>query len=251
MKIKVIGVAAVAVVGLAVLGWTRLSDGFSPAMHGESNGSSSSPRQADTKSQADGPRAIAGSLRQTPSASRHPFPEVPLTRAGLDLENDPGYAESKAEQEWLDLHGYPNLRQWQTYNAAPDERLREATAAGDAVAGVMLDGRLLRTDPKAQERLIEAGVNGNLFALQLLASYQAGSLSGDSVAAYAVSRVSEMRGDLRAAVAREVMFATPLTVEQRMLGESEALRLNETMNRLYFEKYGAPAEFIPRPVGHS
>lgn len=251
MKLKVIGVAAVAVVGLAVLAWTQLGDDVSSAKHSGPNGPSSAPRQADAKSHADSSRAIAGPLHRTPSAARHPFPEVPLTRAGLDLENDPGYAESKAEQEWLDLHGYPNLRQWETYNAAPNERLREAAAAGDAVAGVMLDGRLLRTDPKAQERLIEAGVDGNLFALQLLASYQAGSPSGDSVAAYAVSRVSEMRGDLRAAVAREVMFATPLTVEQRMLGESEALRLNETMNKLYFEKYGAPAEFIPRPVSHS
>lgn len=176
---------------------------------------------------------------------------MPLTRAGLGLEDDPGFAESKAEQEWLDLHGYPNIRQWETYTAAPDERLREAAAAGDAVAGVMLDGRLLRTDPKAQQRLVEAGVDGNLFALQLLASHQAGSRNGDPVAAYAVSRVSEMRDDLRAGVSREVMFATPLTVEQRMLGESEAVRLNEAMNKLYFEKHGAPAEFIPRPVGHS
>jgi len=169
----------------------------------------------------------------------------------MDFEDDPGFAESKAEQEWLDLHGYPNIRQWETYTAAPDERLREAAAAGDAVAGVMLDGRLLRTDPKAQQRLVEAGVDGNLFALQLLASYQAGSRNGDPVAAYAVSRVSEMRGDLRAAIGREVMMTTPLTTEQRMLGEAEALRLNETMNKLYFDKYGAPAEFVPRPIGHS
>lgn len=27
--------------------------------------------------------------------------------------------------------------------------------------------------------------------------------------------------------------------------------LNETMNKLYFDKYGAPAEFVPRPIGHS
>lgn len=251
MKFKVIGVAAVAVVGLAALGWTQLRDGANSARRDEVNASGSAPGQADATPQAADSKSVAASQPHTLSAPRHPFPEVPLTRAGLGFEDDPGFAESKAEQEWLDLHGYPNIRQWETYSAAPDERLREAAAAGDAVAGVMLDGRLLRTDPKAQQRLVEAGVDGNLFALQLLASYQAGSRNGDPVAAYAVSRVSEMRGDLRAAIGREVMMTTPLTTEQRMLGEAEALRLNETMNKLYFDKYGAPAEFVPRPIGHS
>lgn len=119
------------------------------------------------------------------------------------------------------------------------------------MAGVMLDARLLGEDPKAQERLVEAGVDGNLFALQAVASYQAGSRNGDPVAAYAVSRVSEMRGDLRAAIGREVMMPKPLTAEQRMVGEAEAIRLNETMNKRYFDKYGVPAEFIPRPIGHA
>lgn len=251
MELRVIGVAAVAVVGLAALGWSQFGGREDSAKPDEVIATGSSPERANDKLQSAGSRSGADAQHQTLSALRHPFPEVPLTRAGLGFEDDPGFAESKTEQEWLDLHGYPNIRQWETYTAAPDERLREAAAAGDAVAGVMLDGRLLRTDPKAQQRLVEAGVDGNLFALQLLASYQAGSSNGDPVAAYAVSRVSEMRGDLRAGVSREVMFATPLTVEQRMLGESEAVRLNEAMNKLYFEKYGAPAEFIPRPVGHS
>jgi len=251
MNFKVIGIAAVAVVGLAAVGWTQLGDSVRPVKRSEASASSPAPGQADATPQAADSKSAAGSQRQTLSAPHHPFPEVPLTRAGMDFEDDPGFAESKAEQEWLDLHGYPNIRQWETYTAAPDERLREAAAAGDAVAGVMLDGRLLRTDPKVQQRLVEAGVDGNLFALQLLASYQAGSRNGDPVAAYAVSRVSEMRGDLRAAIGREVMMTTPLTTEQRMLGEAEALRLNETMNKLYFDKYGAPAEFVPRPIGHS
>ncbi len=46
-------------------------------------------------------------------------------------------------------------------------------------------------------------------------------------------------------------MTTPLTPEQRLLGEAEALRLNEAMNKRYFEKYGTPAEFIPRPTVHS
>ncbi|WP_256774777.1 MULTISPECIES: hypothetical protein [unclassified Stenotrophomonas] len=251
MNLKVIGISAVAVVGLAAVGWTQLGDSMRPVKRSEASASSHAPGQAGAELQAPDSDMAAGSSRQPLSAPRHPFPEVPLTRAGMDLEDDPGFAESVAEQQWLDLHGYPNIRQWETYTAAPDERLREAAAAGDAVAGVMLDGRLLRTDPKAQERLVEAGVDGNLFALQLLAAYQAGSRNGDPVAAYAVSRVSEMRGDLRAAIGREVMMPAPLTPEQRLLGEAEALRLNETMNKLYFDKYGAPAEFIPRPIGHS
>lgn len=251
MNFKVIGIVAVAVVGVGALGWTQLGGDQWSNKPSEEATVGSTPNQIGDKRPVAAAGAVANRQSQTHSAPRHPYPEVPLTRAGLGFEDDPGFAESKAEQDWLDLHGYPNIRQWETYNAAPDERLREAAAAGDAVAGVMLDGRLLRTDPKAQERLVEAGVDGNLFALQLLASYQAGSRSGDPVAAYAVSRVSEMRGDLRAAVGREVMMPTPLTVEQRMLGESEALRLNELMNKRYFEKYGAPAEFIPRPVGQS
>jgi len=251
MKLNVIGIAAAAVVGLAVVGWTQLRDSVSPVMRSEAGASSPAPEQLGAKFETADSNTAAGPPRPPLAAPRHPFPEVPLTRAGMDFEDDPGFAESVAEQQWLDLHGYPNIRQWETYTAAPDERLREAAAAGDAVAGVMLDGRLLRTDPKAQERLVEAGVDGNLFALQLLAAYQAGSRNGDPVAAYAVSRVAEMRGDLRAAIGREVMMPTPLTPEQRLLGEAEALRLNETMNKLYFDKYGAPAEFIPRPIGHS
>ncbi|WWW36730.1 hypothetical protein V8017_08100 [Stenotrophomonas rhizophila] len=251
MNLKVIGIAAVAVVGLAAVGWKQLGNSVSPVKGSEPSASSHAPGQAGAELKTADSDNAAESSRQPLSAPRHPFPEVPLTRAGMDFEDDPGFAESVAEQQWLDLHGYPNIRQWETYTAAPDERLREAAATGDAVAGVMLDARLLRTDPKAQERLVEAGVDGNLFALQLLAAYQAGSRNGDPVAAYAVSRVSEMRGDLRAAIGREVMMPTPLTPEQRLLGEAEALRLNETMNKLYFDKYGAPAEFIPRPIGHS
>jgi len=169
----------------------------------------------------------------------------------MDFEDDPGFAESRAEQQWLDLHGYPNLKQWQAYGVAPNEKLREAAAAGDGVAGAILDGRLLSTDSKAQERLVDAGVDGNLFALQLLASYHAGSRDGDLVAAYAVSRVSELRGDLRAAIGREAMLPASLTPDQRLLGEAEAMRLNEEMNKRFFEKHGTPAEFLPRPIGRS
>ncbi len=251
MNMKVVGATAVAMVGLSVLGWKQLEGEANDLARSAVSASNPAPGPTGTSHQVIEAHPVAGSNYPTSLTPRHPFPEVPLTREGMDFEDDPGFAESRAEQQWLDLHGYPNLEQWQAYSVAPNEKLREAAAAGDGVAGAMLDGRLLSTDPKAQERLVDAGVDGNLFALQLLASYQAGSRDGDLVAAYAVSRVSELRGDLRAAIGREVMLPAPLTPDQRLLGEAEAMRLNEEMNRMHFEKHGTPAEFLPRPIGHS
>lgn len=251
MNVKVVGATAIAMMGLSILGWKQLEGEANDPAHGAVSASNPAPGRAGTNPQTAKADLVAGSSNPTSLMPRHPFPEVPLTRDGMDFEDDPGFAESRAEQQWLDLHGYPNLKQWQAYSVAPNEQLREAAAAGDGVAGAMLDGRLLSTDPKAQERLVDAGVDGNLFALQLLASYHAGSRDGDPVAAYAVSRVSELRGDLRAAIGREVMLPAPLTPHQRLLGEAEAMRLNEEMNRIYFEKHGTPAEFLPRPIGHS
>jgi len=251
MNMKVVGATAAAMVGLSVLGWKQLEGEANDFARSAVSASNPAPGPTGTSHQVVEAHPVAGSNYPTSLTPRHPFPEVPLTREGMDFEDDPGFAESRAEQQWLDLHGYPNLEQWQAYSVAPNEKLREAAAAGDGVAGAMLDGRLLSTDPKAQERLVDAGVDGNLFALQLLASYQAGSRDGDLVAAYAVSRVSELRGDLRAAIGREVMLPAPLTLDQRLLGEAEAMRLNEEMNRMYFEKHGTPAEFLPRPIGHS
>ncbi|MFB9012105.1 hypothetical protein QSH55_014430, partial [Xanthomonas arboricola pv. juglandis] len=79
--------------------------------------------------------------------------------------------------------------------------------------------------------------------------YQGGSANGDPVAAYAVSRVAEMRGDARAGITREVMIAKPLTTEQKMLGESEALRLNQAINQIYISKHGVAPILDKRPIG--
>ncbi|WIX24905.1 hypothetical protein PUV44_20485 [Xanthomonas arboricola pv. corylina] len=76
-----------------------------------------------------------------------------------------------------------------------------------------------------------------------------GSANGDPVAAYAVSRVAEMRGDARAGITREVMIAKPLTTEQKMLGESEALRLNQAINQIYISKHGVAPILDKRPIG--
>lgn len=183
------------------------------------------------------------------SRVRHPFPEVPRTRDGMSFDNDPGYAESKAEQKWLDRHGYPNEKQLEAYMVAPEALLKQASDAGDKVAQTILDARLLPSDPTAQQRLVDAGAEGNLFALNMLASFQGGSASGDPVAAYAVSRVAEMRGDTRASVTREVMMSKSLSTEQRMLGESEALRLNAEIDRIYTSKYGSAPVLDKRPIG--
>ncbi|MNK35560.1 hypothetical protein D3C87_540900 [compost metagenome] len=133
-----------------------------------------------------------------------------------------------------------------------------------ALDGLQERDHLLRTALRArkppdwvQDQDVLIAARGNhplamlLLALQLLAAHQAGSRNGAPVAPYAVSRVNEIRGDLRAAIEREVMMPTPLTPEQRLLGEAEALRQNKTMDKLYFDKCGAPTEFIPRPRGHS
>ncbi|MFC3277475.1 hypothetical protein ACFOHQ_08135 [Xanthomonas fragariae] len=97
---------------------------------------------------------------------------IPRTRDGLSFENDPGFAESKAEQKWLDRHGYPNEKQLEAYMPAPETLLKQAAETGDMAAQAMLDARLLPTDQKAQQRLVDAGAEGNLFALNMLASYQ-------------------------------------------------------------------------------
>lgn len=190
-----------------------------------------------------------GSDLRSDSRVRHPFPEVPQTRDGMSFDNDPGYAESKAEQKWLDRHGYPNEKQLEAYMGAPEALLKQASEAGDKVAQTILDARLLPSDPMAQQRLVDAGAEGNLFALNMLASFQGGSSSGDPVAAYAVSRVAEMRGDSRAAITRDVMMSKPLSTEQKMLGESEALRLNAEIDRIYTSKHGRAPVLDKRPIG--
>jgi hypothetical protein len=178
-----------------------------------------------------------------------PFPEVPKSRAGIAISDDPFDGRSKAEQRWLDAHGYPNTLQWEAYNMASDGLLEQAAESGDTTAQTLLDARLL-PDKAALDRLMLSVVDGNVFALQMIASHYASTGKNGNVNAYAASRVLEMRGDPSAAVGREIMFRPPLELDERMRGEAEALHLNATLNRIYQEKYGAPftPDLRPFPI---
>jgi hypothetical protein len=101
---------------------------------------------------------------------------------------------------------------------------------------------------QALDRLLLAGADGNLFALQSAASFHAGSTQGNVVTGYAIARVAEMRGDTSLAIGREMMFRTPLTVEQRMQGEVEALKLSRTLDALYEKKTGQAYRPEMRPA---
>ena len=166
------------------------------------------------------------------------------TRQDMGFDDDPWGATNVQEQHWLDRHGYPNKEQHETFTGASDGILWSAANAGDIVAQVMLDTRAL-PEREALDRLLIKGAEGNLYALQSAASFFAGSTQGDVVTGYAIARVAEMRGDTSLALAREMMFRTPLTVEQRMRGEAEALKLSRTLDAIYREKTGS--EFIPDP----
>lgn len=76
----------------------------------------------------------------------------------------------------------------------------------------MLDGRaLLKDDPQAADRLLKAAEGGSTFALMVLQAYMAGSPKGNPEFAYSLSRVMEMMGDTRVALARDMSFRqTPL-----------------------------------------
>lgn len=191
--------------------------------------------------------AAQGQAKGSAPRAQNPFPEVPRSRQGLSLEDDPFNAESVEEQSWLDRHGYPNLSQWTTYSQASDGMLQLAAESGDATAQTMLDARQL-PQQTAVDRLLLSAADGNDFALQLLASHYAGSGVDHYVDAYTVARVSEMRGNLSAAISREMLFRKPLSSEQRMRGEAGALRLNATLNRLYREKHGIDFSADNRPI---
>ncbi|WP_230939183.1 hypothetical protein [Xanthomonas translucens] len=243
-----LGVLAIAiVVGLVWMQRIGKDEGV------EANSGNAAPAVSSDVSHSTDPipssKAVLSNDSTKKKSVRHPFPEVPRTREGLSFKDDPSFAESKAEQQWLDRHGYPNEKQWEAYMLAPDALLKQAAEAGDMAAQAMLDARLLPVDKQAQQRLIEAGAEGNLFALSMLASYQGGSSGGDPVAAYALSRVTEMRGDTRAGITRDLMITKPLSNEQRMLGEAEALRLNEAIEKIYIAKHGVAPSLDKRPIG--
>ncbi len=166
------------------------------------------------------------------------------TRQGMGFDDDPWGATNLQEQHWLDRHGYPNKEQHEAFTGASDGILWSAASAGDIVAQVMLDTRAL-PEREALDRLLIKGAEGNLYALQSAASFFAGSTQGDVVTGYAIARVAEMRGDTSLALAREMMFRAPLTVEQRMRGEAEALKLSRTLDAIHRERTGN--EFVPDP----
>ncbi len=196
---------------------------------------------------ADSRTSTASRRASTPPS--HPFPEVASSRNELSLSQDPFGATSKAEQRWLDEHGFPNEQQWSAYSAASDGLLQQAAVAGDVVAGTMLDIRRLPSDPLAKNRLIEAGSEGNLFALNSLAAYLAGSKDGDLLAAYAVSRASEMKGDIRLGAARDFMMPRDLDPAEKLSAEADALRLYNQINLMYRERHGVdPPQSASRPV---
>lgn len=207
-----------------------------------------SPDSVDTTTLA---RSIAAPVVHPNVAAlpRNPFPDVPRRRDGLDFETDPFGPTSHAEQRWLDDHGFPNVGQWETYLTASDALLEQVAGSGDPVARTILDMRLLPVDPQARTRLFHAGAEGNLFALNSLAAYLAGSKDGDLQAAYSISRVAEMRGDSRVAMARDVMMRRRLDDIERMQAEAEAIRMNHQLDRLYRQKHGAnPPPPVRRPI---
>lgn len=96
------------------------------------------PSRLRGESQRVGQRSSAGpNASQNPVASAKepeiraarevqafdPFQQVPKTRMGLPLEDDPFVAESEEERRWLDRNGYPNAVQWESYTQASDYEL--------------------------------------------------------------------------------------------------------------------------------
>lgn len=204
-------------------------------------------KSAETATDSSADSASSGAK---PAAS-NPFPNVPRSRSGMSLEDDPFAPQSVEEQGWLDRHGYPNARQWETYSQLSDGLLQVAADSGDAVAKTMLAARGL-PDRAAVDKLLLSAADGDDFALQLLSARLAKVPGeGNLVDAYAVARVSEMRGNTSAAVTRESMFSSSLTSEQRMRGEANAILLNSTLNSLYEKKFGVkyPVDFRPVTVG--
>lgn len=175
------------------------------------------------------------------------FADVPTTRDGMPLEDDPFLAGSREEQKWLDRNGYPNRIQLEKYSLASDYMLEQAASNGDTVADVVLQGRRLigNQSDLAAERLMELARNGSGFALSTLSAFMAGSSEGSPEIGYALSRVAEMRGDSRMALGRDAMFRRPLTPEQKLQGEAEAFRI---FNEMRSSSKIGKAFVDPRPV---
>lgn len=179
------------------------------------------------------------------------FTHIPSTREGLPFGSDPFKPESRAEQKWLDRNGYPNNEQWLAYKQASDTLLHQAAANGDALASVELSARkLVEGDQSAHGELIKALNDGSQYALEILASYQAGSQSnGDPMAAYVLYRFGEMRGNSELAFARETLTER-LDPASRLRAEAEARKLFNTFTKLQRARLGAGASVVDaRPIG--
>lgn len=182
-------------------------------------------------------------------AGLDPFRGVPRTRRGLALEADPFVAESPAEQEWLDRHGYPNQMEWDALRRATLSELEVAAKRGDLMAEVWLAGKGVNAgDVDASQVLLDAGARGSTFALELLSGSIANRPQGRELS-YALSRVVEMRGNSRIALGREALFSTPLSVEERLRAEALALRLHRSLQAQAQQIRGAPPPPDPRPFG--
>jgi len=182
-------------------------------------------------------------------AGLDPFRGVPRTRRGLRLEEDPFVAESPAEQEWLDRHGYPNQLEWDALRRATLSELEAAAKRGDLMAKAWLAAKGVSAgDVDAPQALLDAGARGSTFALELLSGSLANRPQGRELS-FALSRVVEMRGNSRTALGRDALFSTPLSVEERMRAESMALRLHRSLQAQAQQIRGVPPPPDPRAFG--
>ena len=179
----------------------------------------------------------------------NPFQHIPMTRRGLNLEDDPFLPRSRAEQDWLDRHGYPNALQYSEYQAASDQQLQQAADAGDELAKTYLNSRkLLQGDKDAEITMLREGALGNSFALELVSSAIA---HDDPVEGYALSRVVDMSGNFAIAQARDLFFpgASSLTIAQRTEAENRARAYLQLFKEYRRETEGPGATFFdPRPT---
>lgn len=179
----------------------------------------------------------------------NPFQHIPLTRAGLDFEDDPFLPKSRAEQDWLDRHGYPNVMQYKEYQAASDQQLQQAVDAGDELAKTFLNSRkMMEGDKDAEIAMLRDGALGNSFALELASSAIA---HDDPVEGYALSRVVDMSGNFAIAQARDLFFpgASSLSITQRTEAENRARAYLQLFKEYRREIEGADATlFDPRPT---
>jgi len=183
---------------------------------------------------------------------QHPFPNLPSSRNGLALQDDPFAPKSAAEQAWLDRNGYPNAAQYSTYASATEMQLLQAVSAGDKMAKVYLDQlRMRRGDKNAETDLLMAGAMGNSFALEMLASELASKRIGsDPIEAYALSQVAVMRGNFALALARDLFYPVHLTIAQRTDAEERARYYFQLFMEQQQKTQGATAVFFdPRPIG--